>query len=469
MPPADENRSLPTRVRDAAAARVTAAGAAAGRRVDAAGRRVDAAGRRIELVGEAATRAADRARSPFVRRPRPDVGGWTADEFTAFLAAPRHLTPPLRSGHFAVRMTSALGGSLPVEATLLARAIADAAPPLGQEISPTLLDIVDRYLPDTLMAFRNSVGAAGVSTEGRRLVVDQLRLLHQVTGDVQRAQAEHDDRELRVQEAFLRERFASPTGGSGLDLTPPPPPTPPHGATPVPGRADISAGRSDTITGRAEALAGGGRPAAAPRTSRRGATHATASTAASAASPGSLATSRSRAHHRLTGGGMPTGVFHPEPGSSGTLTVRLALPRGVPVTLTAISELRTGATAFATSRSRRLSARRKQAGFGSSQAEVTHVLELPQIARFVLLASTGAGSGPVDAVLFLTEGANSAELPTTLFRRGEAATTVIASGHDTSDGLFLRNESTVFRTLQDASTGYGYTGVTWISPDTPAV
>ena len=226
MPPADENRSLPTRVRDAAAARVTAAGAAAGRRVDAAGRRVDAAGRRIELVGEAATRAADRAKSPFVRRPRPDVGGWTAEEFAAFLAAPRHLTPPLRSGHFAVRMTSALGGSLPVEATLLARAIADAAPPLGQEISPTLLDIVDRYLPDTLMAFRNSVGAAGVSTEGRRLVVDQLRLLHQVTGDVQRAQAEHDDRELRVQEAFLRERFASPTGGSGLDLTPPPPTTP---------------------------------------------------------------------------------------------------------------------------------------------------------------------------------------------------------------------------------------------------
>lgn len=389
-------------------------------------------------VRRAATVRVERAAAatlpaPLRRRGRVDVSGWSIPELVAFLAAPRSVTPPLRAGHFAVRLANSLDGALPVEAMLLARAIADAAPPVGQEIGPTLLDIVDRYLPDTLEAFRHSRANSrgGASPEGERLVVEQLRLLHQVTHDVQRAQVEHDDHELRLQDAFLKERFSAQHSRNGLDLSPPPATevqgVRSHRATPVPGQD-------------------------------------------SSATPSGLAASQTSPHHRLRVEAMPTAVFHPEPGSEGVLAVRLALPKGLTVTLTAGYETRSGATGFTTARTRRLSARRKQVGFGAPQADVAMVLPLRELRRFVVLATCRSVPDPTDAVLFLNEGvANAAELPTVLFGRSAAVTTLIASGHDTSDGLFLRNESTVFHTVQDAFTAHGFTGVTWLSPDTPAV
>ena len=145
------------------------------------------------------------------RRPRVDPAGWSAPELTAYLDAPRaSLVPPRRAGHEAVRLVHELDGTLPVEAVLLARAVADAAPPSGHELSPTLGQILQRYLPDTLVAYRNS-GSAAQSAEGHRLIVEQLRLLHQVTRDVARAEAEHDDRELRLRD----ERHVAPRRGPG--------------------------------------------------------------------------------------------------------------------------------------------------------------------------------------------------------------------------------------------------------------
>jgi hypothetical protein len=92
------------------------------------------------------------------------------------------------------------------------------------------------------------------------------------------------------------------------------------------------------------------------------------------------------------------------------------------------------------------------------------------VRRFVIHASAKPTGRSADIVLFLSEGrANTADLPTTLIRRFGATTTVIASGHDTSDGLFIRNESTVFPDLRSACEGFDYRRVTWLSSDTPAV
>jgi hypothetical protein len=355
------------------------------------------------------------------RRPKVDPSGWTVPELTAYLGAPRaSLVPPRRAGHEAVRLTNALDGTLPVEAVLLARAVADAAPPTGHEISPTLAQIVERYLPDTLMAYRNS-GTAATTEEGHRLIVEQLRLLHQVTRDVRRAEAEHDDRELVLQQAFLSERFDRPS--NGLDLSPP---------------------------ARRPAL-----PAATPVLPTQ---------------PRGLASSSQSTHHRLGVAHRPTAVFTPEQGTEGILRGRLALPSGLGVTLGAVFEKHSGAIGFVTATSKRWQAKRRQRGFGAAQLDVAVHLPLREIRRFAIHATAKPAGSPADIVLFLTEGArNTAELPTTLIRRAGATTTLIATGHDTSDGLFVRNESTVFPSLRAACEGFDYRGVTWLSSDTPAV
>ena len=103
----------------------------------------------------AASERVDQAPPIQPRRPKVDPAGWTTPELAAYLMAPKAgLVAPRRAGHEAVRLTNALDGTLPVEAVLLARTVADAAPPVGTEISSTLLQIVDRYLPDTLLAYR---------------------------------------------------------------------------------------------------------------------------------------------------------------------------------------------------------------------------------------------------------------------------------------------------------------------------
>ena len=363
-------------------------------------------------------------------RPRIDPAGWTTGELTAYLASGRSpVRPPRRAGHEAVRLTNSLDGTLPVDAVLLARAVADAAPPLGHEISETLLQIVDRYLPDTLIAYCNS-GSAAESPEGHRLILDQLHLLHQVTGDVLRAQAEHDDRELRVQESFLRERFARTA--NGLDLTP------------STGAAWVSGvGPKTPIPARRTA----------PRTGPRG-----------------LAASTLTTHHRLVVDQRPTAVFNPDANSDGILRARLALPPGVSVVLGAVIEKHSGAVSFVNAGSKRWQARKRQRGFGTPQMDVSIALPLAEVKRFIIHARTRVRGNPADVVLFLSEGAtNTAELPTTLVRRTGTTTTVLASGHDTSDGLFLRNESLIHPNLRAACDAFDYGRVTWLSSDTPAV
>lgn len=372
-------------------------------------------------VPSVAVRAATDLGAALRRRPKVDPTGWTTAELTAYLRNSRaRLEPPRRAGHEAVRLANELDGTLPVEALLLTRAVADAAPPVGHEISSTLLHIVDRYLPDTLVAFRNS-GTAADSAEGHRLIVEQLRLLHQVTRDVRRAEAEHDDRQLRLQQAFLEERFDRRS--NGLDLAPLS-----QKATPPPRGVVVAA-----------------------------------------TEPRGLASSHST-HHRLDLHDRPTAVFTPEPGTPGVLHGRLAMPSGLRVTLGAVYEKHSGAVGFATATTKRWKAKRRQRGFGAPQLDVTIALPLREIRRFAIHATTRPAKETAEIVLFLTEGeTNTAELPATLVRRNGATTTVIASGHDTSDGLFLRNESTVFPNLQSACQGFDYRGVTWIADDTPAI
>jgi hypothetical protein len=369
----------------------------------------------------AASERVDQAAAILRRRPKVDPAGWTTPELTAYLRAPKAgLVAPRRAGHEAVRLTNALDGTLPVEAVLLARTVADAAPPVGTEISSTLLQIVDRYLPDTLLAYRDS-GSAAATVQGHRLIVEQLRLLHQVTADVLRAEAEHDDHGLVLQQAFLSEKFEK--ASNGLDLG-------------APSRVGIEP------LGRV-----------IPPTEPRG-----------------LASSSLTTHHRLDVVRRPTAVFSPDEASDGMLRGRLALPANLHVTLGAVYEKHTGAIGFATATSKRWQAKRRQRGFGASQLDVAIRLPLREIRRFVVHVSAKPTSRSCEIVLFLTEGAtNTAELPTSLIRRPGATTTVIASGHDTSDGLFVRNESMVYGSLRAACTAFDYRRVTWLSDDTPAI
>lgn len=357
-----------------------------------------------------------------LRRSGPvDLGGWTAPELRAYLAQPRRTAVPvLRAGHASVRAVNELSGVLPTEAVLLGRAIADAAPPAGVAVSGTLRDIVDKYLGASLDAYRQT-SATGVSSHGETLLVDQLRLLYQVTADVQRAEAEHNERELRIQEAFLRDRFAR-IEVNGLDLEPPV-------------------------------------PAARPQTQR-----------AEVPSVPRALTTVARTRRRLHVDRDPVTVFNPDARSKGRLEMRLALPRGLPVTLGVVYETRAGATGFAAVRTKLARGTRRQVGFGAAQVDLTLRLDLADVRRFIVQATCRRPGDPVDVVAFLTEGAsNAAEIPTVLGRRAGATTTVVCSGHDTTDGLFVRNESTVFATLKDACDGFGFTQVTWLSQDTPAI
>lgn len=334
-----------------------------------------------------------------------------------------------------------------MEGTLLARAVADAAPPLGQEISATLLDILERYLPDTLVAFRNSGGPVGTA-DGRRLVLEQLRLLHRATREVQRAEAEHNDHELRVQASFLRERFAAAT--NALDL----------GAT-----VGAAVGAPRHPFPRPRPVTRGHGPAGLAATSTNG----TGPSAMPETAPSALAASEGT-HHRLRHEHRPTAIFPRDADSDGVLRLRMALPKGLRVTLGVVYETQAGATRFRNATPRRFAAKRRQAGFDAAQVDVGLTLPLADVRRLAVHVSTHGRGEPVETVLFLTDGAsNSAELPTVLTRYPRAGTTVVATAYDTSDGLFIRNESTVFATLHSACDGYGHRDVTWITDDTPAV
>lgn len=367
------------------------------------------------------------------RKSKVDLSGWSAPELTAYLNAPKcGLEPPRRAGYDAVRIANALSGVLPTEAVLLARAIADAAPPANEYLSPTLQSIVCDYLTDTLVAFR---GGGRVATDtSTALVLEQLRLLHRVTGEVQRAEAEHNERELRVQERFLRERFAT-SQPNPLDL----------GSDPVgPPRDRMSAPH---------------RPAFSHQPADKAVTPAA-----------DLAASKGVAHHQLQVDGDPTALLTPSAKSRDKLKMRLAVPTGIPVTLGYVVERHTGAIEFATSVRRIIGiARRRQSGFGAAQVDVSLEMPTDGLRRFVVYATSRGSATATDAVLFVKGDGESAEMPTLLARRPMVQTTVVASGHDTGEGILLRNESLVFGDLQTACNAYGFTKITWIAPDTPAV
>ena len=142
-------------------------------------------------------------------------GGWTTPELAAYLRAPKAKPGGASTGRSrAVRLTNALDGTLPVEGGA-ARADGGRCSAGRHRISSTLLQIVDRYLPDTCSPTADS-GVSTATVQGHRLIVEQLRLLHQVTADVLRGRAEHDDHGLVLQQAFLSEKFEK--ASNGLDL-----------------------------------------------------------------------------------------------------------------------------------------------------------------------------------------------------------------------------------------------------------
>lgn len=462
MPRGTERDPLTTRVGRAAQERVSGVADRADQRIRTVTQAADDRIREVTQAAEERLARAMRTRDAVLRTVRPgrrrhlDTDGWSTGEWRALQANP-HVAPPLRAGHATVRLTNTMGDVLPVEGTLLARAVADAAPPLGAEVSAMILDILERYLPDTLIAYRNSA-AATTTRDGQRRIVEHLRLLHQVTRDVQRAQAEHDDRELLLQETFLKERFG--VRPNVLDLSPT-----------VKADVDVDAVLANGLRlGRVgvaphQGAPHQGEPAQGNPTQGNPAldgTGAPGEPSALAASTGS--------HHRLLPEVRPTAIFRPDADSRGSLRLRMALPKGMRVTLGVISQTRAGAIHFTDAAPRRFGGRRRHKGFDAAQVDVALDLPLGEISRFVVHVASHDRGEPVESVLFATEGStNSAELPALLTHQRRSRLTVVASGHATSDGLFLRNESSVFGTLRAICDGYGYTDITWLSEDTPAV
>ncbi len=371
---------------------------------------------------------------PTRSRPIDDFSGWTDAEFLAYVAAPPGSPlPPRRVGREAALRINALSGSLPLEATLLARTITDAAPPPGMPVNRTLSDVLTRYLPESLTAFTVG-GAPGIVGRSEELLIAQLRLLHQVTTNVLRAEAEHNDRDLHVQEAFLRDRFADLTPSS---LTLPHPPT-------------ATASRPPTAATAPRA------PAAAPATPRaRAPRYPTAN-------PGPR-----RVHvDPVT---SPTALFDLQTGDR-KLSCRLAIPRGQVCTLGCVYETLSGATGFVHSTSHRWLAQKRPTGFRAPQVDVTLRLPTQGLKRFLVYVTGPAKGTPIRSVLFVRDAAqNQAEVATLIANHVGATTTVIASGAVTADGLVLRNESTLYPNLRAACEGFGHGTISWLDADTPIV
>jgi len=355
-------------------------------------------------------------------RPRTPLtfAGWSTAEFLSYAAAPtRDATPERRAGRDAVIRVNAATGSMPIEAVLLARAIADTAPPVGVEPNPTLYDVLERYLPDCLSAFEVSSRRAGRES-AEQLLLAQLRLLHSVALNVEQAEAEHNERDLQIQDRFLKERFANLNPGD-LDLTVRPP-----------------------ATASIRALDAAGKPKA------------------------KAAPAEGRAY--LQAETDPVVLFRRQAPGPWEMMLRLALPKGHPATLGVVEESTTGAMYFAHRTGRRLFTQRRATGFRAAQVDLGLPLRLPSPRRFLVYAESTAGREPVDTVLFVRADTRSqAELATTLTNHPRAPLTVIASGYETSDGLIVRNESIVYPDLRTACEGYGYQHITWLDRHSPVV
>jgi hypothetical protein len=350
-------------------------------------------------------------------RPVVDVAGWTVDELSA-LTGRGEPDPPVRVGRDVVLRVNAASGELPVDAVLMSRAIADTAPRAGEDINPTLQDVLERYLPESLSAFELST-RRGINDSAEQLLLTQLRLLHTVALNIDQAETEHNERDLQIQDRFLKERFASLTPGD-LDLTGRAPATPNVRSIDSPAR-----GRNKAVTPDARAY--------------------------------------------LEPERHPVVLFKRDGAGPWEVTLRLALPKGHTTVLGMVEETTTGATLFAHRGSRRLTGRR-QTGFKAAQVDLTMPLKLLSPRRFLLYAESRPGRERTDTVLFFrTDSGSQAELRTALSGDARGPLTVIASAYDTPDGLVLRNESRVFPDLAAACAGFGYGNITWLDRHTPIV
>lgn len=343
-----------------------------------------------------------------------DFGGWTVQEFLDYTErAPGDPLPPRRLGRDTVNRIKALGDQLPVEATLLSRAITDAAPPAGHRVNPTLRDIVDRYLPESLDAFDSS-SPRRLKGNAEDLLIGELQLLYQAAGDVLRAEAEHNDRELQIQEAFLKERFSELTPNE-LDLER-------RGETPRPER----------MPNPHRASAGG------------------------------------RVHLRMDHD--PTVLLARSPGSERKLVLRLGLPKGHPAVLGCVFEVPSGATGVVHTATRRWFAPKRLTGFRAAQSDLVLRVNAEGTKRFLVYAESTARTAPTNGVLFIRDGAQSqADLETLLTNHAGADITVICSGYATTEGFMIRNEATLYPDLRAACQGFGYSHLSWLDRHTPIV
>ena len=369
-------------------------------------------GRRRHVVERAA------ARLPRWGRPRVDMTGWSAPELLAYLETPLgRQRPAPRAGADVVRQVNAHADVLPGEAVVLSRAITDTAPPAGESVNPTLRSVLESYLPESLRAF-TAGGRPAHAGPAQDLLLAQLRLLHHVAVEVQRADAQQNDLALKVQDAFLRERFAELTP-SDLSL-----PRPQDTSwLPEPAEVDLPTRPEEPV---------------------------------------------GAAHARVDAD--PVVAFAEPASGEPKLTFRLALPKGHPTRLGAVLQTDQGQVLFRHTAVRRWLPGRRQTGFRAPQSDLTLLIPWRGLRRVLVYAHSPARAEPTPCVLFVrdTRRAQTA-LETLLANRPEAALTVMCSGYVTRDGMIVRNESTLFPTLQAACQGFGYSSVTWLDEHTPIV
>ena len=352
------------------------------------------------------------------RKVERDYSGWTGQEVLADLRDGDPLAPAVRrAGHRVVARINALSGSLPAEAVVLARAITDTAPPLGDPTSPALRDLLGTYVPESLDAYVATT-RRGPHSPAQELLLTQLRLLFDVAHHIERAENEHDEQALVIQARFLRERFAEVSRSNDLDVEGPSRPAPkrPVAPRPVPTQPAFEHGRSFL--------------------------------------------------HPLR---EPVVLIPLVDGAGPSLRLRLALPKGYAARLGVVTEQPSGTTAFAHRATRRVLAPRRPTGFAASQTDLTLRVDLARERR-VLIYAYGTGGRPLETTTFITtSGDSSIELATVLMGRRAYALTVIASGLVTPEGLVLRNEGTVWPDLRTASAAYDVHRISWLDAHTPFV
>ncbi|MBW3086414.1 hypothetical protein KEM60_02632 [Austwickia sp. TVS 96-490-7B] len=361
------------------------------------------------------------------RQPPVDLTGWTVAEY--LVERDRDKNDPFvqrRAGHEAVSLINRMSGVLPAGAVPVARAITDAAPPVGERVVPALRDVLDRYLPETLQAF-NAEALPELRVRAEHLLTTQLDLLYDATAALLHAQVDDDDRDLQVQAAFLHERFA------GM----------------APGRLDLAPLSGTTSRSRTAAVYVPDLPSAMRRPSL-------------AMPP---VEGRTHVRHDM----QPVVLFGGDRAGNTRFKLRMALPKGHVATVGVVSETLQGVVCFDQTSNRRFFTLRRVTGFPAAQVDLGLRLNTFDVRRFMVYASTTQQADPTSTVLFMRRGSEQADLPTLLTNDPRVPLTVIATGVDVQGGIMVRNESTLFPDLRTACTAFGFDQVAWLDQDTPVI